>query len=254
MSTLISKPTNTLKLITLNLWGGYVIEPLLNFIADNKDVDIFCFQELYHNAEHEISSDGKKLTLDLLARLQKKLPKHQSFFRPVVNNWYGIGAMVKKDLLVMEEGEITIHENINYIGAGPTHSRNLQWLKIAKDTHSFSVVNVHGLWNGKGKNDSPDRIAQSHKIRNFLNTIDAPTILCGDFNLNPETESLSIIAQNMRNLIKEHNITSTRTNLYPKPERFADYIFTTHEIKIEKFAVMTDVVSDHSPLFLKFSF
>ncbi len=53
-----------------------------------------------------------------------------------------------------------------------------------------TVVNFHGLWNGKGKTDTPDRIAQSQNILRFLEGVDGEIILCGDFNLLPDTESL----------------------------------------------------------------
>ncbi|MGL6035657.1 MAG: hypothetical protein ACRC0B_00600 [Legionella sp.] len=39
-----------MKLITLNIWGGYIRNPLLEFIHEHKDIDIFCLQEVYNNA------------------------------------------------------------------------------------------------------------------------------------------------------------------------------------------------------------
>jgi endonuclease/exonuclease/phosphatase family metal-dependent hydrolase len=60
-----------------------------------------------------------------------------------------------------------------------------------------------------------------------METITSPKILCGDFNLRPETKSMARVKAGMRDLIDEFNITSTRTALYDKPERYADYIFTS---------------------------
>jgi endonuclease/exonuclease/phosphatase family metal-dependent hydrolase len=116
----------------------------------------------------------------------------------------------------------------------------------------ITVVNVHGLWNGKGKTDTDERIEQSQKIVNFIKTIKIKVILCGDFNLRLDTQSLAMIeGTGLRNLIREYNIPSTRTSLYGKPEKHADYIFTSPEIKIRHFSVMPDEVSDHSPLLLE---
>ena len=248
-----SKSASDLTLVSLNLWGGYVLDPLLKFILSHHKIDMFCFQELYHNAPHKISADDKQLTLDLLSQIQQRLPDHNAYFRPVVNNCYGIGSLIKNYLSVIEEGDITIHENLNYAGSGPTHSRNLQWLKIENHNNNFAVLNIHGLWNGKGKDDSPERIAQSYKIKELMNTINMPMIVCGDFNLNPTTKSLQIIKAGMIDLIQEYNISSTRTSLYPKKERFADYIFVSEAIKVKQFEVLPDIVSDHAPLLLKFS-
>ena len=90
-------------------------------------------------------------------------------------------------------------------------------------------------------------------MKDFLNTLDAPVILCGDFNLRPDTESIKILEENMHNLVKDYNIQSTRTSLYPKAERFADYILTSNEIIVQDFKVLPDEVSDHSPLWVEFS-
>jgi hypothetical protein len=46
-----------------------------------------------------------------------------------VENIYGVGIFIKKTIDILGEGEIKIHENPNYHGRGPTHSRNLQWVE-----------------------------------------------------------------------------------------------------------------------------
>ena len=56
----------------------------------------------------------------------------------------------------------------------------------------------------------------------------------------------------MQNCISQYNITSTRTSYYTKEEKYADYMLLSNELKINKFEVFTDVVSDHAPLFLDF--
>ena len=93
---------------------------------------------------------------------------------------------------------------------------------------------------------------QSQRIKKFMQAINSPKILCGDFNLRPDIESMKILEEEMNNLIKIFNITTTRTNLYTKQERFADYILTSPEIIINKFAVLKDEVSDHAPLLIDF--
>src|SRR3989304_780654 len=44
-------------------------------------------------------------------------------------------------------------------------------------------------------------------------------ILCGDFNLNPDTKSLNILDRGMKNLIKEYKVKSTRSGLYKKDQK-----------------------------------
>jgi endonuclease/exonuclease/phosphatase family metal-dependent hydrolase len=242
-----------MKLMTLNIWGGHVKNPLLEFITAYKEVDIFCLQEVYHNAPDKISNEERMVTLNIFSKLQALLPDHQAFFRPTVANIYGVGILIKKNINVLEEGDIAIFNNPHYSGRGPAHSRNLQWLKYSDHNQTYSILNVHGLWNGMGKTDTQDRIDQSMHIRRFMDTVHTPKIVCGDFNLRPDTESMKILEEGMNNLIRTYNINSTRTSLYPKAEKFADYILTSPEISINHFEVLKDEVSDHSPLLLDFA-
>ena len=117
----------------------------------------------------------------------------------------------------------------------------------------YSILNVHGLWSGKGKKDSPERLLQSQRIRHFMDSINTPKILCGDFNLRPDTESMAIIEKGMNNLITSNDIRSTRTRFYTKQEQFADYILTSPEIIVNEFTVLKDEVSDHAPLLIDFN-
>jgi endonuclease/exonuclease/phosphatase family metal-dependent hydrolase len=242
-----------MRLITLNIWGGHVHRPLLAFVKEQADVDVFCLQEVYHNGRQPICREDRLVYLDILADLHGLLPEHDAYFRPVVNGYYGIAMLVKKSVEVVAEGEVQIYDNPEYPGDGPAHQRILQWLECRADRTRYTIVNVHGLWNGRGKGDSPERIAQARRIRAFADSIATPKIICGDFNLRLDTDSVSIIAEQMRDLVREHNVLSTRTSFYPKPERHADYVFTSADVDVRQFSVLSDEVSDHAPLLLEFT-
>ncbi len=245
-----------MKLITLNTWGAQVREPFLDFIRKNRDIDVFCFQELYDQAEPILGVRYPKAHFNLFSDIKKLLPNHIGFFRPILEGVYGIGIFIKKDIEVIEEGEISVHTDTRTskesLFSGH-HGRSLQWIKLKTSNKAYSILNIHGLWNGQGKTDTPERLSQSQKIKDFLDTIKTPKILCGDFNLRPDTESIKMLEQNMNNLIKTFGVETTRTSLYTKPEKHADYIFTSPEIKINHFEVMPDVISDHAPLLLDFN-
>lgn len=241
-----------MKLITLNLWGGHLRNPLLKFFHHHRNIDIFCLQEVYHNANRKINEEDRELSLNIFSDLQKLLPHHYAIFKPALENVYGLAMLVTNSIDILGEGEINIHERQHYPGVGLNHPRNLQWLECKFNHRIYSIMNVHGLWTGQGKRDTPERINQSQRIRQFMNTINTPIILCGDFNLRPDTQSMEMLEPNMVNLIKTHKIRSTRTSYYKKDERFADYMLTSPQIQINEFKVMEDEVSDHSPLFLDF--
>lgn len=241
-----------MKLITLNAWGGYIEKPFFEFIENYHDIDIFCFQEIYKNAPRTIATDGRKVDLNLFNDLEKILTEHIGFFRPVVANSFGMGVFVKNSIKVLAEGEVIIHENPSYEGNGPRHPRNLQWVKLATQNKEWYALNIHGLWNGMGKTDTEERLIQSQKIKDFIDTLDKPFVMAGDFNLRPDTESLKIVANGLNDLVNIYDVHSTRTSYYTKEERYADYIFTTKDIVVKHFEVMPNEVSDHAPLLVDF--
>lgn len=241
-----------MKLITLNTWGGHVHKELLEFFKENQDTDIFCLQEIYKGAKTEkMDPEFMQDALDLYSDIEKTLLNHKGYFRPHIEDWYGLAIFVKKEIEIKREGDIFIYDT-EYNGAG-NHSRNLHYIEVEHNGKAVTIANVHGLWNGKGKTDSPERILQSHKIKEFMDSVAGEKILCGDFNLRPDTESVRILEQGMMNLIKEYSVESTRTSLYLKPEKHADYIFTSPSIKVVDFKVLEDEVSDHAALYLEFN-
>lgn len=241
-----------MKLITLNIWGGFVQAALLEFFKDNQTVDVFCLQEVYHNAPKSISTEERKVSLEIFNEIQAQLPNHRGYFKPVVAGIYGLAIFARNNIKILAEGEAMIYENTEYPGYGPKHSRIIQWLECIYQNKKYNIFNVHGLWNGLGKTDTDERLLQSQNIKSFVDSFNNCKILCGDFNLRPDTESLKIISEGMIDLIDEHHIQCTRTSFYPKAEKFADYIFTSKDIQVNQFAVLPDEVSDHAPLLIDF--
>lgn len=241
-----------MKIITLNTWSGVVLEPLLNFFQHYQDVDIFCLQEVYKDAEGKDDSHPHlDMKLDLFQRIETVLEDtHLGYFRPAYKDFYGLAIFVKKDLILNEEGDVVIYENNNPEQRG-RHGRNLQYIRINHREQNLLIANVHGLWNGMGKTDTDERISQSQKIKKFLTKQTEPIVLVGDFNLNPDTKSLAIVSEGFRDLIQEHNIASTRTTLYTKDGKFADYAFVSKNINVRDFKVLPEEVSDHAALYLE---
>ncbi len=240
-----------MKVLSLNIWGGFCKEKLLDFFDKHQDVDIFCLQEVYHNATARVSTDDSPVTLNILAQIGLVLPNHQIYFFPIVDGIYGIAMLVHSKMKILAHNNHMIHHNPSYIGRGPTHSRFLQHLEFEFKNDKMYIINIHGLWNGNGKTDSDARILQSKNIKDYISSMVDSVIVCGDFNLRPDTESMAILNCGMRNLITEYKVFSTRTSLYTKDEKFADYILISPAIKLTHFEVLNDEVSDHAPLLLE---
>ena len=256
----------TMKILTLNTWGGRAgRDALLSFLKQQAaDTDIFCLQEISSASHHHLSGEvvgGRNyekgdVMESGLQEIIEALPEYEYFFHPHYLDNYGLLMLVKKSIPVHGSGDVFVYKEKAYIPEGDVgnHARNIQYLTFERNGSPYTVVNFHGLWNGQGKGDSPDRIAQSKNIVTFLGGITGHVILCGDFNLLPDTQSIKILEESgLRNLVTEHGITTTRTSFYPKQEKFADYIFVSHGDEVKNFCVLPDEVSDHAPLVVEIS-
>ncbi len=253
-----------MKLISLNLWGGKMFKPLKNFIRrESATTDIFCFQEVLDFPIAATSHDGD--CLNLLSELEAWLPDFQSFFVPMLKNEFtlGMACFIRKNFQVTATGDVCVFKNRQAMQGsnGATCPRLVQHLTLRKNKSHFSVGNFHGLWipnPGKPetkKDDTEERLKQSNRIvKEFIQVVPGPKILCGDFNLSPNTQSIKILEDSgLRNLIKDFNITSTRSDLYLKKNRFADYILVSPEIHVTNFSVPNLPISDHLPMVLEFT-
>jgi len=259
-----------MKILSLNTWGARAGEELLlDFIEKrSKGVDVFCFQEIW-NVVDEDSKNVYNLLQgaivggtvlegiidNIYSRIQSTLPNYKAFFRPHYGKHYGLAMFVREGLSLAEEGDVFVFKDRNFIPTGDVgnHARNIQYATIETPSGKRTIINFHGLWNGRGKTDTEDRLLQSENIIKFLGTLNHPFILCGDFNLLPDTESLKKFEKfGLKNLIKDYGVASTRTSLYKKENKYADYAFTSPNIKVSDFRVLPDEVSDHSPLLLEF--
>jgi endonuclease/exonuclease/phosphatase family metal-dependent hydrolase len=254
-----------MKLICLNIWGGKAgAENLLAFLDSHRDADVFCLQEVWSAPYEHLNGaaagsdviDHAEIMVYGRQEIETLLKDHKAFFHPHHLNDYGLMTLVSKRLAVVDSGDVFVHRERGFVPEGNlgTHARNLQYVTVERPGGPLSVVNFHGLWNGLGKGDSDERIEQSRKILEFLAGRREPLILCGDFNLSPDTESLRMIeAAGLRNLVAEFGVRSTRTSLYARQEKFADYVFVSKEVEVGDFGVLPDVVSDHAPLLIEFA-
>ena len=250
-----------MKLITLNTWAGRLKEPFDAFLkAKMSDTDIFCFQEIFNEYPDEktgdyVQEDGDGGRGNILREITEILTEYQVYFCPVATNVYGIAIFLKKGIEVVTSGEVMLYENPNYdpLDDAHDHNRKMQWIHIKNGRKDFMVMNVHGHYDAIGKGDTPNRLAQSKIITEFIETTGlTPKILVGDFNLNPTTESIKLLEKHVNNLVTKNNIASTHTEHYTGEEKHADYIFVSPEVLVEDFKVLPDVVSDHAPLYIQF--
>lgn len=251
-----------MKVISLNTWGGEAGVPeLLDFLHSHSEVDVFCLQEVWNGGEHMLETKtggtwlSKRITT-LLSDIGAVLPEYDNIYRPHFYDFFGLALFVRKGIEIVEEGELYIYKEKGFVSPEEfgNHARILQYVTIGGNTGLQTIIHLHGLWNGQGKGDSEDRLEQSARISSFVKNLTHPFVILGDFNLLPDSESIAMLERSgMRNLIREYAITETRTSLYTKPGRFADYAFVSPGVSVLDFKVLPDEVSDHAPLYLEYS-
>ncbi len=222
----------------------------------------FCLQEMWRAAYEDL--DGKlvggvilkaaSIMSDSFQKVGSILSGYKSYFHPQNLDNYGLSLFTKVGLTIRKVEDIFVDKERGYIvppGEDPgTCASNIEYVILVREGRpNLTVCNFHGLWNGKGKTDTPERLAQSEKILAFLKSLSGDVVLMGDFNLLPDTESIKMLEDaGYKNLIKEYGITSTRTSFYTKSEKFADYAFVSSGVEVTSFRVLPDEVSDHAAL------
>ncbi|MBI4059497.1 hypothetical protein HY406_00340 [Candidatus Giovannonibacteria bacterium] len=256
-----------MKLVSLNILGGKVFEPLMAFVKSAApDTDIFCFQEVFRCPKGPVESHGTRT--NILADLVSALEGFQCYFCPVQNGIdledfvdfdieTGQAIFVKKSLNVGGAGEIFVYRDRNGAENIKTIPAALNYIQIEREGKKFTVCNFHGLAFPGDKLDTPERLKQSERIVKFLDGVDGQKVLCGDFNLLPDTESIKMIGAEMKNLISAFGIERTRSRLSPfygkeDFQPFADYTFVSSDINVKSFHVPDVEVSDHLPMILEF--
>lgn len=253
-----------MKLICLNCWGGNLLHPLLAFIKQQSlSVDIFCFQEVFASTSNVQQTNGS--CPQLFSKLKEILPEFEAHYTP---SWkghdlkkivdfeltFGLAIFVRRSFPIKDRGSTFVHHGpeLQAIRCVSDAPRSLQYVVIDYLDHPLSIVQFQGQHLPWTKDDTNARLTQSNKVAAQLAALPGNKILCGDFNLSPETESLRILEKDMCNLIKKYKISSTRTSHFPYPNRFADYILVSPTLSITDFCVLPDEISDHSPLLLSF--
>lgn len=259
-----------MKLLTLNIWGGRVYKPFLQFIKENsKSVDIFCFQEVLQSSESKFSHEIKT---DIYSDISKILKDYVGFFAPTFTGYdtlkkvdfelaFGQAAFIKKNIELISEETIFVHGKFDYkppvavegIKDAMDLPRNIHLIKIKVNRKEILIGNLHGYWLPDNKHDSPSSVKQMKKVKKIFSSFHGPKILAGDFNLRPDTKSIKMLESDMKNLIIEYGIKSTRSNLHTRPEKFADYIMVSDKVQVNNFEVIDRHISDHLPLLLDFS-
>lgn len=265
-----------MKIISLNAWGGQVW-PALGGWAQTVGADVLSCQEMIAPAEtspewlaYRDAYRSLNQRADLFGDISKRLPEHTGDFiaaaegplkdmsGKVFRSRHGLGQWVSNRYVIVkrQHGFVCGSFRAQGWGAEPV-PRAFQAVRIAcpadvNGGRDLTVAHFHGLRDANGKQDTPERAEQARRAITLLSQIAKPddaVVLSGDFNVRPDSETLSIFsAWGLRDLV---GTADTRTQLYAKPVRHANYMLVSKSVQVKSFAAPADpVVSDHRPLIL----
>lgn len=226
-----------MKLISLNTWGCRITEIFEYIKSNSESVDIFCFQEILKGGSGKTSKGEVKSTYEDIDHI---LPDHIGYFSEYgeggyysessknLDFKYGVACFIRASLKQSFVEGVTLH--IPERKWNDYSGRFAAGASLAVVVGNYVIINVHGLWQGSIKGDTEAKIEQSTQIINLAERIRGQKIICGDFNLLPNTKSIQMFREKYEDLIQEYGITDTRGSLYTKELRYSDYFQDTQSI------------------------
>lgn len=226
-----------MKIIFLNTWNGKVREKIREFISKHRsDTDVYCFQEAYDQM--------RGLCLNVLQGF-----KLTNGYKYVAEGEDFLQATYYRDAISLRSQK-TVLQDIPNVGLG-------LYTELFIGGKSINLCNVHGVAKPGNKLDTPQRLEQSQTLLDFFEDINGLKIIGGDFNLELATESITMFeARGYVNLIKKFGIKNTRNRFgwdrYPTSKQYySDYVFVSPDVKVKRFEVSNDEISDHLAMILE---
>ncbi|WP_083417387.1 endonuclease/exonuclease/phosphatase family protein [Pseudovibrio denitrificans] len=261
--------------MSLNGWGGTLYSDLLPYLSQALP-DVLCLQEVVHTPESDKDwltyRDGDHVLpqrANLFRDVCEALPEHVAVFCPAaqgvlwdddksVPSQWGLATFVHRSLPIIGQVQGFVHKGYSADGYGEhPRSRSAHGVRVydyASD-RAVSITQMHRLRDLKGKMDTPDRLAQAERLLKISQAVSEPDdlqVICGDFNVEPDSETIRLLeADGLVELVKHYDVETTRNSYYKKPGKFADYMLIDQVEQISNFQVLQKPeVSDHCPLVL----
>ncbi|MDL4814446.1 endonuclease/exonuclease/phosphatase family protein [Actinomadura opuntiae] len=263
-----------MRIISLNAWGGALFDDLAPWL-DTCDADVLCLQEVTHTpgldgwTRFDDADRSLPQRANLLADVRSRLPRHHGIFTasdagPVQDGLqrhhrqdFGLATFVSESFPVVGLRSAFVHgDYTEHRAQWPTDGRPRAALAVRvhdrRARRFVTVVNLHGLRDPRGKGDTPARHAQAERLAALIEEARQAgdvTVVCGDFNLLPDSKTFQILADlGLTDLVGEAD---TRTSRYRKPIRHAGYLLVSDPAAVERFEIATEPeVSDHRALVL----
>lgn len=240
-------------------------QKIFNFISSNQ-VDIYCFQEYFHNQEMNY--------FETTTKLKEILPNYHFYFVKglVQSNGNEFGTAIWSKYPIINKGGIVIDST-------KFKSNIISYIDIKPQNDTIRIYNVHLASNHLNKNELDSIIGENEQKMNFikkwvrklkngyqrrekqltilnknLEKCNYKKIIIGDFNDVPNSYTYQQMKANYLDAFLEsgNGIGTTYTGRLPWLR--IDYAFYSKGIKSTYFKVESIKSTDHYPIICKFKF
>lgn len=234
------------------MWQGRLERVLLKHL-EKSGVDFACMQEA-------VEYDGQSLGLiSSYHKIGDSLGLEEQFFSKLISSKLGnkdlaFGNVIYSSIPFTQTSAIFTrgeHKNDFNFDEDDYNIRAFQHVQVVINGKKLNLLNHHGHHIDSHKLGDDETMRQVTQIIEYIKNLEGSVILCGDFNLSPESESIKAINEKLVNLSVEHKLKTTRSKLTDKNE-VCDYIFVSHGIKVNDFFMDDTIISDHNALILDF--
>jgi endonuclease/exonuclease/phosphatase family metal-dependent hydrolase len=242
-----------LKIIQLNIWGGKLGHRIIDFLQAESP-DIVCMQEV-----NDLKGRSGYNLFASLDEIKEGASFDHDFMSPTYSYRYmerelSYGNAILSKFPISSRKTIFTHgaykQNFD-ITQDDGNVRNLQVATVDTAAGALNIVNHHGYHIHGSKAGTPETLKAMQLIADTISKLDGPVIVCGDFNLAPDSQSLAILNDQLTNLSITNNLTRTYSQLSIVNE-VCDYIFVNDQVKVHDFQMSEELVSDHQALILEF--
>lgn len=243
-----------MKILQLNIWGGKLDKQIVSLL-EREQADIVCLQEVVS------VPGGSTFFFEDLEELQKDAGYNYAYHTAshnfkLMNRTAGWGNAIVSRFPFVETNDLYTYKeatvDFDYLEETDYNTgRALQHAVVDTESGPLNILNHHGYHLPSHKNGDDETLRQCGMIADYVKKLEGSVVLCGDFNLVPDSPSIGLINEVLVNHVKERGVLTTRTPLTHKTEA-CDYIFTSPDIEVKNFQVLDDIASDHKALTIEF--
>ena len=242
-----------MKIIQLNIWGGKLGLQIIDFLNQEKP-DFVCMQEVndlkgrsgykfFATLDDIKEGTGFAQAFMSASYASRYMERELEYGNAVLSKFPA--TSVKK---IFTRGE---YKRSFDVTKDDGNIRNLQLVTVEIDGRPLNILNHHGHHVRDSKAGNDETLRQMKLIADVLEGLEGPVIMCGDFNLEPDSKSLAVINNKLTNLSIKHGLKDTY-NQFGSVSNVCDYIFVNDLVKVRRFGMSKALVSDHNPLILEF--